>query len=44
MPIDDKRALATWTIDNSGSRAATERQVEAWWRRHVGARGGGAAS
>jgi dephospho-CoA kinase len=27
MPIDEKRALATWLIDNSGSLAATERQV-----------------
>jgi dephospho-CoA kinase len=27
MPIDEKRALATWVIDNSGARADTERQV-----------------
>jgi dephospho-CoA kinase len=32
MPIDDKRALATWVIDNSASIADTERQVEEWWR------------
>jgi len=35
MPIDDKRALATWLIDNSGSPADTERQVGAWWHEHV---------
>jgi len=35
MPIDEKRALATWVIDNSGSLADTERQVDAWWREHV---------
>lgn len=31
MPIDDKRALATWVIDNSGSRGATAAEVERWW-------------
>jgi dephospho-CoA kinase len=35
MPIDDKRALATWLVDNSGSVQDTERQVDAWWREHV---------
>jgi dephospho-CoA kinase len=35
MPIDDKRALADWVVDNSGVPAATERQVDAWWRAHV---------
>lgn len=35
MPIDAKRALATWVIDNSGSLADTERQVEGWWADHV---------
>ncbi|HXA28761.1 MAG TPA: dephospho-CoA kinase [Candidatus Angelobacter sp.] len=35
MPIDDKRALADWVVDNSGTPAATEAQVEAWWRAHV---------
>jgi len=35
MPIDEKRALATWVIDNSGSVEDTERQVAAWWREHV---------
>jgi dephospho-CoA kinase len=32
MPIDDKRALATWVVDNSGSVDETERQVDVWWR------------
>jgi dephospho-CoA kinase len=31
LPIDEKRARATWVIDNSGDRAATERAVAAWW-------------
>ncbi len=31
LPIDDKRARATWVIDNSGDRAATEEAVAAWW-------------
>lgn len=35
MSIDAKRALATWVIDNSGSLAQTEAQVERWWRAHV---------
>ena len=35
MPIDDKRALATWVIDNSGPLDATERQVDHWWRENV---------
>ena len=38
MPIDDKRALATWVIDNSGSLAQTEAQVDTWWRDNVDAR------
>jgi len=29
LPIDEKRALATWLIDNSGTLADTERQVRA---------------
>jgi dephospho-CoA kinase len=32
MPIEDKRALADHVIDNSGSLADTERQVDALWR------------
>jgi dephospho-CoA kinase len=39
MPVDDKRALATWVIDNSGTVAQTEVQVDAWWRDHVAAAG-----
>jgi dephospho-CoA kinase len=35
MPIDDKRALATWVIDNSGSPGDVERQVDRWWRENV---------
>lgn len=31
MPIDEKRAMATHVIDNSGSPADTERQVRALW-------------
>ncbi|ATB47361.1 dephospho-CoA kinase [Corallococcus macrosporus] len=32
LPLDDKRAHATWVIDNSGDLAATRAQVEAMWR------------
>ena len=35
MPIDEKRALATWVIDNSGPLSATEAQVDEWWRDNV---------
>lgn len=35
MPIDDKRARATWLIDNSASLAETRRQVDAWWRDEI---------
>ena len=31
LPIDEKRARATWVIDNRGDVDATERAVEAWW-------------
>ena len=31
MPIDDKRALADYVIDNSGAREDTRRQVEEVW-------------
>ena len=37
LPIDGKRDLATWVIDNRGSRADTRRAVDAWWRDHVAA-------
>ena len=36
IPIDDKRALATWVIDNSGDLAATRRQVDTWWAEEIG--------
>ncbi len=32
-PLREKVAEATWVIDNSGSRAETQRQVEALWNR-----------
>jgi len=32
MAIDDKKSLADIVIDNSGSLAWTEEQVERWWR------------
>jgi dephospho-CoA kinase len=35
MPIDGKRALATWVVDNSGPLDATQRQVDQWWRENV---------
>jgi dephospho-CoA kinase len=35
MPIDEKRARATWVIDNSGDRETTARAVEAWWEATV---------
>lgn len=31
MPIDDKRSLATWVVDNTGSRDETAAQVARWW-------------
>ena len=35
LPIDDKRARATWIIDNTGSLDSTVAQVETWWRAFV---------
>lgn len=35
LPIDEKRARATWVIDNSGDTATTERAVAAWWEEVV---------
>jgi dephospho-CoA kinase len=32
LPLDEKRAHATWLIDNSGDLASTRAQVEATWR------------
>ena len=37
MPIEEKRALADFVIDNSGPLADTERQVRALWERLVDA-------
>ena len=36
LPIDDKRTLATWIIDNSGSLDDTRQQVDAWWDEEIG--------
>lgn len=36
MPVDEKRRLATWVIDNSGSEDATAAQVDAWWSEQIG--------
>lgn len=36
LPIARKRELATWVIDNGGSRQETEAAVDAWWHEHVG--------
>jgi len=36
MPIDEKRRLATWVIDNSGTTAETEAQVAGWWESVLG--------
>ncbi|MCP3161700.1 dephospho-CoA kinase [Myxococcus qinghaiensis] len=32
LPLDDKRAHATWVIDNSGDLSSTRGQVESVWR------------
>jgi dephospho-CoA kinase len=40
LPIDDKRARATWIIDNSGYEAAAQRAVDAWWEANVVSRPG----
>ena len=31
MPIEEKKGLADWVIDNSGTLEATEKQIEAFW-------------
>src|ERR1700730_6452360 len=36
LPIDSKRNLATWVIDNGGDLRDTERQVAAWWGEEIG--------
>jgi len=35
LPIDEKRARATWIIDNSGEDTATQLAVDAWWDANV---------
>ncbi len=35
LPIEEKRACATWVIDNSGTRAETAREVARWWPKTV---------
>jgi dephospho-CoA kinase len=35
LPVERKRELATWVIDNGGSRADTEAAVDLWWRDNV---------
>lgn len=32
MPLDEKRRVATWIIDNAGSREALDAQVDEVWR------------
>ncbi|MBV8444881.1 MAG: dephospho-CoA kinase [Candidatus Dormibacteraeota bacterium] len=36
LDIDDKRALATWVIDNSGTITATQVQADSWWDEEIG--------
>lgn len=36
MPIDAKRAMATWVIDNAGDSAGTAQQVSRWWDEEIG--------
>lgn len=31
MPIEEKKGLADWVIDNSGTLKETEKQIEAFW-------------
>jgi dephospho-CoA kinase len=35
LPIEKKRELATWVIDNGGSQTDTETAVDLWWRDNV---------
>lgn len=37
MPVEEKRRLATWVIDNRGDLEATRGLVDAWWAEVVGA-------
>ena len=36
LPIEEKRARATWVIDNSGTVEDTRQQVNAWWAEEIG--------
>jgi dephospho-CoA kinase len=36
LPIDEKRARASWVIDNGGDVADTEQQLTAWWAEEIG--------
>jgi dephospho-CoA kinase len=36
LPIEGKRARATWVIDNGGSLEGTRTQVSRWWRENAG--------
>ncbi|TMD09896.1 MAG: dephospho-CoA kinase [Chloroflexi bacterium] len=35
MPLDEKRRLATWVIDNGGTPEQTAAEVASWWERWV---------
>jgi dephospho-CoA kinase len=35
LPIDEKRARATWIIDNADGLDATSRAVDVWWETAV---------
>jgi dephospho-CoA kinase len=35
MPIDEKRELATWVLDNSGTPEQTHSQFDAWWTEKI---------
>lgn len=35
LPIDDKRSMATWVVDNSGTLSATAAAVGGWWEELV---------
>jgi dephospho-CoA kinase len=40
LPIDEKRALVTWVIDNGGTVEDTAAAVQRWWRHQVEGGGG----
>jgi len=42
LPIEEKRAMADYVIDNSGTREETERQVRALWKELTAGAGPGA--